>query len=110
MEYSVNGIAEPSGTFPTALFSIPRSAALLYLELRRVWPTMRAMRLARIRGVVVCLVSIKPVRSAVCAGGERTAFGLAKDEGCGRQSSSPPTSQVIFLITPRELPVDIAMP
>jgi hypothetical protein len=60
---------------------------------------------------VVCLVSIKPVRSAVCASGERTAFGLAEDDGLrGRQSLSPPTSQVIFLITPRELPADMAMP
>ena len=53
MEYSVNGIVEPAftgrpaGTFPTALFSIPRPGAFLYLELRRVWPTMRAMSLAR---------------------------------------------------------------
>ena len=59
-------------------------------------------------GVVVCLVSIKPVRSAVCAGGERTAFGLAEDDGL--RSSVLVTAHLIFLMTPRELPADMAMP
>jgi hypothetical protein len=44
-------------------------------------------------------------------GSKAMAFGLAEDDGLrGRQSLSPPTSQVIFLITPRELPADMAMP
>jgi hypothetical protein len=62
--------------------------------MRRVGPARMRWVWPGFGGVVVCLVSIKWVRSAVCAGGERTAFGLAEDDGLrGRQSLSPPASR-----------------